>query len=180
MGLEQHQQLKLRTKAFALRIIRMTQALPRNRKADVLARQVLRSATSIAANYRAAGRGRSKAEFTAKLGIVIEEADETVLWLELLAESGTAKAARLSDLHDEGNQLLAILHSFVENAQAINNLDSPQTGSSDFSMTRCADDPIWFTSFAAVPASPSCSPAFSAREQRPAGQHRRERSDSTP
>src|SRR5262249_13067374 len=83
MSLEQHQQLKQRTKAFALRIIRMSQALPRNREADVIGRQILRSATSIAANYRAAGRGRSKAEFAAKLGIVIEEADETVLWLEL-------------------------------------------------------------------------------------------------
>lgn len=108
MGLEQHQELKQRTKAFALRIIRMTQALPRNRAADVIARQVLRSATSIAANYRAAGRGRSKAEFTAKLGVVIEEADETVLWLELLAEAGIVKPARLRDLLDEANQLLAL------------------------------------------------------------------------
>jgi four helix bundle protein len=105
MGLEQHQQLKQRTKVFALRIIRMTQALPRNREADVIGRQILRSATSIAANYRAAGRGRSRAEFKAKLGIVIEEADETVLWLELLAESGIV---RLRDLLDEANQLLAL------------------------------------------------------------------------
>jgi four helix bundle protein len=100
--------LKQRTKSFALRIIRMTQALPRNREADVIGRQVLRSATSIAANYRAAGRGRSKAEFTAKLGVVIEEADETVLWLELLADSGIVKPARLRDLLDEANQLLAL------------------------------------------------------------------------
>jgi four helix bundle protein len=108
MSLDQHQQLKQRTKSFALRIIRMTQALPRNREADVIGRQVLRSATSIAANYRAAGRGRSKAEFTAKLGVVIEEADETVLWLELLADSGIVKPARLRDLLDEANQLLAL------------------------------------------------------------------------
>jgi four helix bundle protein len=108
MGLDQHQQLKQRTKAFALRIVRMTQALPRNREADVIGRQVLRSATSIAANYRAAGRGRSKAEFTAKLGVVIEEADETVLWLELLAESGIVKPSRLGELLDEANQLLAV------------------------------------------------------------------------
>jgi four helix bundle protein len=98
MSLDQHQELKQRTKAFALRIIRMTQALPRNREADVIGRQVLRSATSIAANYRAAGRGRSKAEFTAKLGVVIEETDETVLWLELLAESGIVKPIRLRSL----------------------------------------------------------------------------------
>ncbi len=108
MGLDQHHELKQRTKLFALRIIRMTQALPRSREADVIARQVLRSATSIAGNYRAAGRGRSKAEFTAKLGVVIEETDETVLWLELLAESGIMKPARLRDLLNEANQLLAM------------------------------------------------------------------------
>jgi four helix bundle protein len=108
MSLEKHHQLKQRTKAFALRIIRMTQALPRSREADVMARQVLRSATSIAANYRAASRGRSRAEFTAKLGVVIEETDETVLWLELLSESSIIKPSRLHDLLDEANQLLAI------------------------------------------------------------------------
>lgn len=86
----------------------MTQALPRTREADVIGRQVLRSATSIAANYRAAGRGRSRAEFTAKLGVVIEEADETVLWLELLAESGIIRPSRLRDLLDEANQLLTV------------------------------------------------------------------------
>ena len=107
MTLDQHQQLKQRTKAFALRIIRMTQALPRTREADVIGRQILRSATGIAANYRAAGRGRSKAEFT-KLGIVIEEADETALWLELLGESGIIKPSRLRELLDEANQLLAL------------------------------------------------------------------------
>lgn len=108
MSLDQHRQLKQRTKTFALRVIRMTQALPRSREADVISRQVLRSATSIAANYRAAGRGRSRAEFTAKLGIVIEEAEETVLWLELLGESGIIKPSRLRDLLDEANQLLAL------------------------------------------------------------------------
>src|SRR5215831_1941094 len=108
MSLDQHEQLKQRTKTFALRIIRMTQALPRTREADVIGRQVLRSATSVAANYRAAGRGRSKAEFTAKLGIVIEETEETVLWLELLSESGIMKPSRLRDLHGEANELLAI------------------------------------------------------------------------
>jgi len=86
----------------------MTQALPRTREADVIGRQVLRSATSIAANYRAAGRGRSKAEFTAKLGVVIEETDETVLWLEFLGESGIVKPSRLTDLLSEANQLLAL------------------------------------------------------------------------
>src|SRR5262245_47836112 len=91
MSLDQHQQLKQRTKTFALRVIRMTQALPRSREADVIGRQVLRSATSMAANYRAAGRGRCIAEFIAKLGIVMVETDETVLWLELLGESGIVR-----------------------------------------------------------------------------------------
>ncbi len=109
MSLDQHHELKQRTKTFALRIIRMSQALPRNREADVIARQVLRSATGMAANYRAAGRGRSKPEFIAKLGVVIEEADETVFWLELLGESGLMRQSRLSALLDEANQLLAIL-----------------------------------------------------------------------
>jgi four helix bundle protein len=86
----------------------MTQALPRTREADVIGRQVLRSATSVAANYRAAGRGRFKAEFTAKLGIVIEETEETALWLELLSKSGIIKPSRLRDLRSEANQLLAI------------------------------------------------------------------------
>lgn len=108
MGLDQHHELKQRTKRFALRIIRMTQALPRTREADVIGRQVLRSATGMTANYRAAGRGRSRAEFVAKLGVVIEETDETVLWLELLGESGIVKPSPLQDLLDEANQLLAV------------------------------------------------------------------------
>src|SRR5215831_17646505 len=108
MSLEQHQRLKQRTKAFALRIIRMTQVLPRNREADVIARQVLRSAASIAANYRAAGRGRSRAEFAAKLGIVLEEADETVYWLELLGESELVPVTRLVPLLNEANELVKI------------------------------------------------------------------------
>ena len=73
---------------FALRVIRMSDVLPRTRAANVIANQILRSATSMAANYRAVGRARSKAEFVAKLGIVLEEADETVFWLELLVDAG--------------------------------------------------------------------------------------------
>src|SRR6266481_9878283 len=88
MSLEKHLELKTRTKAFALRVIRMSQALPKTREANVITNQILRSATSMAANYRAAGRARSKAEFLSKLGIVIEETDETVFWIELLEESG--------------------------------------------------------------------------------------------
>ena len=78
MGIDKHKELSKRTKDFALRIIRLSEALPRSRAANVIGYQILRSATSVAANYRAAGRARSKAEFIAKIGTVIEEADETV------------------------------------------------------------------------------------------------------
>src|SRR5436305_391415 len=80
--------LKARTRQFAIRIIRLYKSLSHNEESRVIGRQLLRSGTSIGANYRAACRGRSKAEFIAKLGIVLEEADETVFWLELLPEAG--------------------------------------------------------------------------------------------
>src|SRR5258706_11951163 len=101
MGIEPHQQLRERTKRFALRIIRLSQSLPRSREANVLGSQVLRSGTAVAANYRAAGRARSKREFIAKIGVVVEEADETVFWLELLVESGLVPATRLLPLISE-------------------------------------------------------------------------------
>ena len=89
-------EFKKRTKEFALRVIRLVSALPRNRSADVIGRQLLRSATSICAKYRAACRGRSRAEFRSKLAIAEEEADETLYWLELVAESGLVKSNRLT------------------------------------------------------------------------------------
>jgi len=82
--------------------------LPRKISADAIARQLIRSATSVAANYRAAQRGRSKAEFIAKIGIVVEEADETVFWLEMLAESNTVALDRVKTLHAEATELLKI------------------------------------------------------------------------
>ncbi len=108
MSVDKHHELRTRTKAFALRVIRMSQALPKTREANVIGSQILRAATSTAANYRAAGRSRSKAEFIAKIGVVIEEADETVFWLELLVDSGIVPAAKLEPMLDEANQLLAI------------------------------------------------------------------------
>ncbi len=78
------EELKTRTKAFAVRVIRLVDALPRSLAAQVVGRQLLRSATSVGANYRAACRAQSRAEFAAKLSIVVEEADETLYWLELL------------------------------------------------------------------------------------------------
>ncbi len=95
----------------------MSQALPTTRAANVINSQILRSATSIAANYRAVGRARSKAEFVAKLGVVVEETDETVLWLELLAESGIVKSTKLRGLLDEANQLLSIFSASRKTAR---------------------------------------------------------------
>ncbi|HET9837941.1 MAG TPA: four helix bundle protein [Candidatus Angelobacter sp.] len=108
VNVDKHHELRDRTKAFALRVIRMSDALPRTRSGNVIGNQIVRSATGMAANYRAAGRSRSKSEFIAKIGVVIEEADETVFWREMLRDSGIIKPAKLVDLLQEANQLLAI------------------------------------------------------------------------
>jgi four helix bundle protein len=101
--------LKPRTKAFALRIMRMYSDLAKTDVvAQVLGKQVLRSRTSVGANYREASRGRSKAEFTAKTGDCLKEIEETEYWLELLVDSGCLAAAELSDLLDETRQLIAV------------------------------------------------------------------------
>jgi len=118
MSVDKHQELRKRTKAFALRIMRMSRAIPSNREANVISNQVLRSATGMAANYRAAGLARSKAEFIAKIGIVVEEADETVFWLELLCESGLMPETKLRELLAEGNQLVAIFLASRRTAKA--------------------------------------------------------------
>jgi four helix bundle protein len=100
--------LRERTKQFAISIIKLFRVLPRTDEARVIGRQVLRSGTSVAANYRAACRARSKAEFVAKLGIVVEEADETVFWLELLVDAQVIRHAQIADVVTEANELLAI------------------------------------------------------------------------
>ena len=104
----QAEELKKRTKQFAIRIVRLYQALPKRDEARVIGRQVLRSGTSVAANYRAVCRARSKAEFVAKLGVVVEEIDETVFWLELLVETGIVLPSRMVGLQKEASELLAI------------------------------------------------------------------------
>ncbi len=108
MSIDKHKELKDRAKAFALRVIKMSDALPSTRSANVIANQILRSATSMAANYRAVGRARSKTEFVAKLGVVVEEADETVFWLELLMDSGIVSPNKMRNMLDEANQLMLI------------------------------------------------------------------------
>ena len=101
-------ELKRRTKRFALAIIRLVGALPRNEAARIIGGQMLRSGTSVGANYRAACRARSRAEFASKLAVAEEEADETLYWLELLAESGLMEAERLRELIKEADELMAI------------------------------------------------------------------------
>lgn len=101
--------LRERTKTYGLRIVRMFVVLPKTEEARVLGKQVLRSGTSVGANYREAHRSRSKAEFIAKLGDCLKELDETAYWLELLTESGIVPAPKLVSLQDETTQLLAIL-----------------------------------------------------------------------
>ena len=106
---EKPHDLKPRTKAFALRVIRMYPALHKNDTvAQVLGKQVLRSGTSVGANYCEASRGRSKAEFISKIGDCLKEIEETEYWLELLVDSGCVTAAKMADLFDETRQLATI------------------------------------------------------------------------
>jgi len=100
--------LKKRSNQFAIRIVKLFRSLPRSEDARILGKQVLRSGTSVAANYRAVCRARSKAEFIAKIGIVVEEADETVFWLKLLVDTEIVRESRMRSLMDEANELLAI------------------------------------------------------------------------
>ena len=109
--------LKVRTKQFGLRVIRLVETLPKTRTGDVLGRQLLRSATSVGANYRAACRGRSAAEFQAKLGIVEEEADESAYWIEMLSDAGLVKANLVEPLLREANELTAIVVSSIRTAR---------------------------------------------------------------
>lgn len=107
-----------RTRQFALRTIRLVAALPDDRVGDVLGRQVLRSGTSIGANYREATRAGTKKHFTSILQTSLREADETLYWLELLSDSGLVASDRLAALLDECNQLVAILAASVKTARS--------------------------------------------------------------
>jgi four helix bundle protein len=101
--------LKARTKQFALRVMKLVDALPRTVQGRAIANQIVRSATSVAANYRAACRARSRAEFTAKLGVVEEEADESCFWLELISDSGLLTEEGIRPLLSEAGELVAIM-----------------------------------------------------------------------
>jgi four helix bundle protein len=110
--------LKERTKAFALRVIRLYAALPNTSVAQVLGKQVLRSGTSVGAHYREAQRARSTAEFVSKLNGGLQELEETVYWLELLGESETVDSCRLKSLNQEADELTAIFVTLIKNAKS--------------------------------------------------------------
>jgi len=102
-------QLKERTRKFALRVLKLVGALPRTIEGRAIVAQLVRSGTSVGANYKAACRGRSKAEFISKLGTVEEEADESAYWMELIIEAGLLPTTRVAALHQEANELTAIM-----------------------------------------------------------------------
>jgi four helix bundle protein len=101
--------LKARTKEFALRVMKLIDALARTIQGRTIAKQIIRSGTSVAANYRAACRARSRAEFISKIGVVEEEADETCLWLELIIDSGLLAEERIRPLLSEAGEMVAIM-----------------------------------------------------------------------
>jgi len=110
-------EFKIRTKLFALRVMHLVEALPKTKSGDILGKQLLRCGTSVGANYRAACRARSQADFIAKMGIVEEEADEVQYWIDLIVESGMIKANRVKDLQNEANQILSMTVSSIKTAR---------------------------------------------------------------
>ncbi|MEM8945497.1 MAG: four helix bundle protein [Planctomycetota bacterium] len=110
--------LRPRTKNFALRVVRLFQSLDRSTTSQILGKQLLRSGTSVAANFREASRARSDAEFIAKMGIIEQELDESMLWIELLVESGIITESRLAPLHDEAEELLKITVTTIRKTKA--------------------------------------------------------------
>ncbi|MFZ1700423.1 MAG: four helix bundle protein [Pyrinomonadaceae bacterium] len=110
-------ELKMRTRAFALRIIKLVESFPKTYLGKHVGGQLIRSGTSVPANYRAACRARSNADFIAKMGIVEEEADESAFWIELSVETQMTRPELVADLLDEANQLVAIVVSSINTAR---------------------------------------------------------------
>jgi four helix bundle protein len=110
--------LKGRTKSFAIRIVNLFRSLPHSPDAQTLGKQLPRSGTSVGANYRAVCRARSQAEFVARMGIVIEEADESVFWLELLSDTGVVNKERTKDLLQEANELVKIFGASLRTSKS--------------------------------------------------------------
>jgi four helix bundle protein len=114
------EEMKARTKAYANRVVKLCAALPNNWIARTLAHQLLRSGTSVGANYRAVCRAKSNADFINKLRVVEEECDESLFWMELLVDNSLVKAARLRELMKEGDEILAIVVSSAKTARNSN------------------------------------------------------------
>ena len=112
------EELRKRTKQFAVGIVKLFRSLPRTTDAQVLGKQMMRSGTSVAANYRAACRGRSRPEFIAKLGVVVEEADETIFWLEMFVDCGILPERAVAELLKEARELCAIFSASQHTARA--------------------------------------------------------------
>src|SRR5438270_7695329 len=110
--------LKARTKQFAIRVMKLVDSLPRTIQGRAVPNQIIRSATSVAANYRAARRARSRAEFAAKIGLVEEEADETLFWLELISDTELLSVDRIEPLRREADELVAVMASSRKSAVA--------------------------------------------------------------
>ena len=113
-GVGKKQDLRIRTRSFALRIVRLYTSLPKTAEAQVLGKQLLRSGTSVGAHYHEATRSRSNAEFISKIEAGLQELEETIYWINLLIDSGIVKEAQVSDLCDEADELMAILVASVK------------------------------------------------------------------
>jgi four helix bundle protein len=118
------EEFKKRTKVFAVRVINLVDRLPSSRATNAIANQLVRSGMSVGANYRAACRAKSRADFISKMGTVEEEGDETLYWMELLVESGKVKAAVLKDLMREAGEILAITVASINTARSKKNPQS--------------------------------------------------------
>ncbi len=110
-------ELRARTRTYALRVVKLVQALPKNMVADVLGKQVLRSATSVGANYRAACNAATRPVFLHKMSIVVEEADETVYWLEMIRDAKLVTPEKLASLIDEAEQIIKIMSASLKTAR---------------------------------------------------------------
>jgi four helix bundle protein len=121
-----HEEMKARTKQFALRILKAAQTLPANPAAQIIGRQLLRSGTSVGANYRSACRAKSTADFINKLSLVEEETDESIYWMELLIDGQFIKENLLKNLMDEGNQILSIVIASIKTSKEKRN-PTPQS-----------------------------------------------------
>ena len=122
LGMQEHtgkrkDELRDRTKAFALRVIKLVDALPNTPVARVIRNQLLRCGTSVGANYRAAKRAKSTADFISKMETVEEETDESMYWMELIVETGLVKEGRISDLYQEADEILSMVVASIKTAR---------------------------------------------------------------